>query len=288
MGADHQPLRPSGIGAHSCDRRFKPISLTLGANQAVQFHSQGLERGNPGVPASVFDEEGRSVASPPVQVYANEGAGGFTLATERFIAGGVPEVVFARKALIGDFHHDGQPDLLVADHRYDFPPYPGAHPVLLLSWEHRLRSAGGLELVVGYHHGAASGDIGSHGDRDIFLTHYRQVRFLQDDGSGASVRDRIAVPAELTGRGVHTTEIIDMDEDGYPELLVADHEYDDQPTAIYRGERSGGYDAPRKTLLPAVAGPGVVVDVDAGDLDEEGDRDIVRARTGSAPAFYAG
>ena len=78
-----------------------------------------------------------------------------------------------------------------------------------------------------------------------------------------------------------------MDDDGAPDLLVAGHEYEDQPTVIYWGDRSGTYDASRKTTLPAVPGRGVVVDIDAEDLDGEGDRDIVLSRTSSEP-FYAG
>ena len=162
------------------------------------------------VSASINNEDGRPVEATPVQVYANDGDGEFTLATESFITGRVPEAVHPRKALTGDFNHDGRPDIFVADTGYDFPPFPGAHPVLLLSSENGLRSVGGLEHVVGFHHGAASGDIDHDGDLDIFMTDFRQPLFLENDGSGNFVRDLSAVPTELTGRGVYTSEIIDV------------------------------------------------------------------------------
>ena len=244
--------------------------------------------------STFLNEEGGAVKATPVQVYANDGAGEFTLATERFIRGTVPEMIFPRKALTGDFNHDGRPDIFVADHGYDFPPFPGAHPVLLLSSENGLRSVGGFEEIVGFQHGAASGDIDHDGDLDIFVTDVRQPVLLENDGSGNFVPDRSALPTELIRTAVFTTEIIDVDEDGYPDLLVAGHEYDDQPTqeeqptTIYWGDGSGRYDSVRKTTLPAVAGQGVVVDVDAEDLDNDGDRDIVLTRTGSPPDFYRG
>ena len=119
------------------------------------------------------------------------------------------------------------------------------------------------------------------------MTDTRQSVFLKNDGRGRFVRDVSAVPADLEGKNVYTTELIDVDEDGYPDLLVAGHEHENAPTAIYWGDRSGTYDASRKTTLPAVAGQGIVVDIDAEDLDGDGDRDVVLDRTGSDP-FYSG
>ena len=236
---------------------------------------------------ATIHNDGRPAESAPVQLYENDGDGDFALSTESFIRGEIPESVAGRKVLTGDFNGDGKPDIFVADHGADSHPFPGAHPVLLLSSVNGLRRVAGLEHVVGFHHGAASGDIDQDGDLDIFLTDTRQPLFLENDGGGKFVRDLNAVPAELKERGAFTTEIIDVDDDGAPDLLVAGHEYEDQPTVIYWGDRSGTYDASRKTTLPAVPGRGVVVDIDAEDLDGDGDRDIVLSRTSSEP-FYAG
>ena len=225
----------------------------------------------------------------PVQVYANDGDGEFRLATERFIKGYIPEVILARKALTGDFNGDGRSDIFVAGTGSDVPPFPGEPPVLLLSSEGGLRSADGLEHLVGFWHGAASGDIDLDGDLDIFMADFRQSVFLMNDGLGNFVRDLSAVPSELTQRGVYTTEIIDVDEDGYLDLLVAGHEFEGQPSAVYWGDDSGRYNASRMTALPAVAGQGIVVDIDAEDLDGDGDRDIVLDRTTSDDDLgYAG
>ena len=231
----------------------------------------------------VFTASGDWTANPtPVEMYANDGAGGFSLATGRFIHGEIPELVHPRKALTGDFNGDGRLDVFVAGHGYDQPPWPGEPPVLLLSSENGLQNVGGLRDLVGFHHGAASADADLDGDLDVFMTDHSigQSVFLENDGRGRFVQDVGAVPADLERKNVYTTEFIDVDEDGYPDLLVAGHEHENAPSAIYWGDGSGAYDASRKTVLPAVAGQGIVVDVDAEDLDGDGDRDVVLSRTG--------
>ena len=70
-------------------------------------------------------------------------------------------------------------------------------------------------------------------------------------------------------------------------MLVGGHEYEDAPTAIYWGNSSGEYSDSRKTIIPEVIGQGVVVDIDVGDLDCDGNKDIVINRTSSDP-FYVG
>ena len=99
------------------------------------------------------------------------------------------------------------------------------------------------------------------------------------------------------GLGIFTAEILDVDGDVWPDLLLAGHEVlaghtveggvPEWPTTIYWGDPSGTYEDTRKTILPAVEGQGVVVDIDAEDLDGDGDRDIVLNRTSDDP-FYEG
>ena len=156
---------------------------------------------------ATIHNDGRPAESAPVQLYENDGDGDFALSTESFIRGKIPESVAGRKVLTGDFNGDGRPDIFVADHGADSHPFPSAHPLLLLSSVNGLRSEAGLEHVVGFHHGAASGDIDQDGDLDIFLTDTRQPLFLENDGGGKFVRDLNAVPAELKRkRRVHDGE----------------------------------------------------------------------------------
>ena len=218
----------------------------------------------------------------PVEFYANDGAGGFALANDIF-AGDVPELVHARKALPGDFNGDGRLDVFVAGHGYDREPFPGESPVLILSTASGLQQAEGLDDWVGFFHGAASADIDHDGDLDVVLTDFTRLVLLVNDGRGRFSEATDMLPP----RGAFTTELIDVDFDGYVDLLVAGHE-DDNPSEIYWGDHSLRYTAARRTTLPAVPGQDTVVDIDADDLDGDGVRDIVLTRTGGGDNFYQG
>ena len=227
----------------------------------------------------------------PVEIYFNDGNGNFRL-DNSFFQGSIPELVHPRKAITGDFNGDGRLDIFVAGHGYDQPPYPGEAPVLLLSTENGLRQIEGLDHLVGFHHGAAAADIDNDGDLDIFVTHSNWFPFfLINDGDGVFSHDVDVLPSEINYRGIYTSELVDVDNDGYPDLLVGGHEHEPEnvgtPTTIYWGSATGQYDDSRKTILPGVDGRRIVVDIDVGDLDGDGNQDIVLNRTAEEP-FYRG
>ena len=218
----------------------------------------------------------------PVEFYANDGNGEFALANEIF-DGDVPELVHPRKALPGDFNGDGQLDVFIAGHGYDQEPFPGESPVLLLSSDGGLKAADGLENWVGFFHGAASADVDYDGDLDVVLTDFGPPILLKNNGVGEFTEALDSTP----DRRAFTTELIDVDDDGFIDLLLAGHE-NDNPTEIYWGNRSRTYIDAKRTVLPAVPGQDTVVDIDADDLDGDGVRDIVVTRTGGGDNFYQG
>ena len=242
----------------------------------------------------VFAAPGLNTPNPkPVEMYLNEGNDEFRRSEEIFL-GETPTVILGRKSIPGDFNGDGRLDIFVAGHGYDEPPFPGERPVLILSSEDGLRDAPkGLENLVGFHHGAASGDIDYDGDLDILVTNnFAPSTFLLlNDASGSFSFDQSRLP-DLTWQLIFTAEILDVDGDLWLDLLLAGHEFDEPglpgwPTTIYWGDPSGTYEDARKTVLPGVEGWGVVVDIDAEDLDGDGLREVVLNRTRSDP-FYAG
>ena len=227
----------------------------------------------------------------PVEIWENVDSG-FVLNTQKFFSGNVPEVVAIRKTLVGDFNGDDKPDLFLATHGPAAPPLPREEPpFLFLSTDNGFVQAQGLDHLVGYNHGAASADIDQDGDLDIFVTDTaNDPFFLINDGNGNFERNTNAVPSAINDQGVYTAELVDVDDDGYPDLLVGGHEeeeYGAVPTTIYWGNSSGEYSDSTKTILPEVNGQGIVVDIDVGDLDCDGNKDIVVNRTGSDP-FYVG
>lgn len=237
------------------------------------------------VAPSFYTEE-----STPVEIYFNDGDGNFSL-DNSFFQGSIPELVHPRKAITGDFNGDGRLDIFVAGHGYDKPPFPGEAPVLLLSTENGLRQVDGLDHLVGFLHGAASADIDNDGDLDIFVTDITNGPFfLINDGEGVFSHTVDVLPSEINAQAIFTTELVDVDSDGYPDLLVGGHENQEDgkaPTAIYWGNATGQYDGSRKTILPEVNGQGIIVDIDAGDLDGDGNVEIVVNRTAEEP-FYSG
>lgn len=85
-------------------------------------------------------------------------------------------------------------------------------------------------------------------------------------------------------------ELVDVDIDGYVDLLVGGHEHE-APTQILWGDSTGLYSTARRTTIPEVGGHGVIRDIDVGDVDADGDRDIVVSRTGDdqgSVGFYVG
>ena len=230
-----------------------------------------------------------TVNATPVEMYLNEGADAFRLDNGIF-QGAVPGLVHPRKAIAGDFNGDGRLDIFVAGHGYDKPPFVGESPLLLLSSATGLNKAAGLEHLVGFHHGAASADIDNDGDLDIFVTDTtNDPYFLINDGTGNFRRSVLAVPPEINNQAIYTAELVDVDNDRYPDLLVGGHEfgYGAVPTTIYWGNNSGKYSSSRRTELPKVNGQGTAIDIDVGDLDGDGNKDIVVNRTGENP-FYSG
>jgi hypothetical protein len=112
---------------------------------------------------------------------------------------------------------------------------------------------------------------------------------LINDGLGGFTQDLARLTSELNNQQFYTSELIDIDQDGYIDLIAAGHEFETMATVIYWGSASGTYLATSKTLLPEVVGQGVILDIDAEDLDGDGRTDIVLTRTGGGnDNFYDG
>lgn len=225
----------------------------------------------------------------PAEVYINNGMGGFDLSTG-FFGAESPGGVHPRKVLPGDFNGDGKPDLFVLDHGYDREPFAGAHPYALLSSDNGYVLAEGLADVIGFHHGGASADIDADGDLDVLVTdNFTRPFFFVNDGNGGFVWDTTRVQG-IEYTGIFTAELVDVDLDGYVDLIAAGHEYDGFATQILWGDQSGVFSTLRALILPAVRGHGTVVDIDVADTDGDGDRDVVLNRTGddTGPGWYNG
>ena len=228
-----------------------------------------------------------SGVTEPIRIMINAG-GSFVDQTATVLSNAHPGVVHARKVLVGDYNGDGWPDLFVIGHGYDQPPFPGEFPLLFLSnGNGTLRYDNSLEAMVGFHHGGASGDVDHDGDIDILVVQQHHPFVLVNNGSGVFTKDPARIPAEAEWKNWFTGELLDADSDGHLDVVIGGHEFESAPTTVYWGNGSGGFSADRKTILPAIADKGIVLDYASEDIDGDGDRDMVVSRTGSSP-FYSG
>lgn len=221
-----------------------------------------------------------------VRMYRNNG-GVFTQDDTVWAGSPIPSTIWGRKALTGDYNGDGKPDFAVIATGWDAPPFPGAPPLVLLSSANgTYTKATGLDGIIGFHHGGASGDIDNDGDIDIFLTsgggNIGVPLFLINDGSGNFTANTDRVPCELTGAvPLFSAELIDIDGDGYLDLQVGGVEppSGSLPTTIYWGSTTGYYSAAQSTQLPTAPGFTDQLDFDARDLDGDSKRDLLITRT---------
>ena len=231
----------------------------------------------------------------PAEMYLNDGTGSFYPNTN-FFGGNPPGRISPRKAIVGDFNGDNRMDIFVFCHGYDLPPFPGEAPYVILSSPNGYMLGSGLDTFIGFHHGGASGDIDADGDLDVFVTNSPSGTpfFLINDGTGSFTQDTARIEG-IAYEQLYTTELVDVDNDDFLDLLAAGHEYNPEgegfPTQILWGDSTGIYSTTKATILPGIVGHGVVTDIDVSDTDGDGDKDIVINRTGSGDenhGFYEG
>jgi hypothetical protein len=148
--------------------------------------------------------------------------------------------------------------------------------------------------------GVAIGDLGNTGRFSIFVTNfsdeynalYRQEKdFLFSDASFASQTARASLP--MVGWGTH---FFDYDNDGWLDLLVVNgHVYPQverarlatsyrQRKLLYRNNRNGTFTETTTSAGAALMEPAVSRGSAAGDLDNDGDLDIVVNNLDGAPS----
>lgn len=189
-----------------------------------------------------------------------------------------------RKILTGDYNGDNLMDAFIIGHGYDASPFPGESPVLLLNNGNGFNYQK-LTNVSGFFHGGSSADFDNDGDLDIFINgtpSTEQFVFLINDGSGNFSPTSEFIDEEFHHNSkYYTSEFIDMDSDGFIDLLLAGHEHEGANTLILWGNSSGKYYMDLSSTIPQVSGYNIVVDIDALDLDNDGDKDLILNRVDS-------
>lgn len=204
-----------------------------------------------------------------------------------------------RKIITGDYNNDGKLDAFIIAHGYDDNPFPGEPQVLLINngkgFDYKK-----LDDLSGFYHGGSSADFDNDGDLDIFIVGSpsgdRNSVFLINDGSGNFVYSTDYFDNERYWRhgSYYTAEFIDIDQDGYMDIIMGGHFGNDHnieigdnaPPIIFWGNSYGKYFQNLSTELPTIENYKIAVDFDSEDIDGDGDRDIIVNRVSDGDGIY--
>ncbi|NND72577.1 MAG: VCBS repeat-containing protein [Rhodothermales bacterium] len=219
----------------------------------------------------------------------NDGSGIFS-PDESAFTNGPPPATHARKSLVADFDGNGLDDVMILDHGFDAQPFPGNQPKLVLQSSSGQFTWSRIEAQTGFHHGGAAGDVDNDGDIDVFVGGFDPI-LLINDGSGSFTSNSNRFSGSI--QKIFSAELIDVDRDGYLDILAGAHERDNDVTSIYWGGSNGNYSDSRRTVIPAAGSFGAVLDFDVVDINSDGLLDIIINRTrdgddGPGQGFYQG
>jgi hypothetical protein len=138
-----------------------------------------------------------------------------------------------RKMVVADFNGDGRPDVFIACHGIDAPPFPGEHPRFLMS-----QANGTYKNLLAdfscFCHGAAAADVKQNGYADLvvvdtmiaktpyYLTNNHNGTFTQDLSRMPESVAPFSYPGQTTlfGKQIFSIELIDFGHRGLYDLFV--------------------------------------------------------------------
>ncbi|WP_442795578.1 FG-GAP repeat domain-containing protein [Pelobium manganitolerans] len=216
----------------------------------------------------------------------------FSFAKDQSVfSGAVPTMLNPRKAIVGDFDKNGWLDVFFVGSGFDAGSYTGETAKILMNNNGKFTSKD-ISMAKGYIASAAAGDIDNDGDLDLFITDNKSIsRFLINDGKGNFTEDLSIYPSDLWGKAYYASELYDVNNDGYLDIVTGGHEHNSAQTIILLGNASGKFMTSKMLAIPAVFGFGVVVDIDFIDYDKDGKTDVLVTRTGDGKGeqgYYKG
>lgn len=192
-------------------------------------------------------------------------------------------MALGRQILIADYNNDKVADIYIADHGVGKPD--GYRDSYFLSqpnglWLESSNTHLSHSNFKVYDHGAATGDIDNDGDMDVVITTMGSgLQCLINDGTGFLKKRKCG------GSFAFALELADMDGDGDLDAIVGGHENNTSSmfTGIHWNNGQGNFSKNNMTRLPQHKKKwGVIPELSAWDLDNDGDMDIVLSRAGSS------
>jgi hypothetical protein len=212
----------------------------------------------------------------------------------------IPSTVHPREFVTADFNNDGKLDLFVADHGWDTAPYPGGQNQLILSGPNGWTNAtANLPQRLDFTHSTAVGDFNRDGNVDIFLGNTATVpapfsaSILYGNGKGQFNESTASLPNELKGSDAlrsTSVSLSDLNNDGWIELIIGNEGNNPKGQSIVYWNDSGLFSNSHASLIPSGYFGNKneqILDIQAGDLDGDGIKEIVLLSTQNNP-FYDG
>jgi hypothetical protein len=235
----------------------------------------------------------------PLKVFLNSGKGLFSDGTSRVFPGGAPLTGYANfPSIVGDFTGDGRTDWLLVDHGLEIgtPPFPGARNKFLVGNADGTMSdmsETALFAAPAFNHNGSAADVDGDGDLDVMISGLntsnqdpRRGLLMINDGTGHFSDGSDRLPTAITGQAMDdyfhgANKLADLNGDGRQDLVVGRYSpyMTDSLARIYMQDETGHFSEALRVNAPA----GVqnlpyymgVSQIDAGDLDGDGDADLV-------------
>ena len=161
---------------------------------------------------------------------------------------------------VADFNSDGIDDVFISCHGFDSDPFPGEHSYVILSVADS--SEDKSEFVIkrvterkSFAHNSTIMDVNNDGHLDVLLieTNGKRTKVVYHAGNS---RGNFSQERTIwqTKHGGYIIEAIDIDKDGFAELIVGGTEHDNFATRILWNNGDGKFK--KSTVLPKVKGTG--------------------------------
>ncbi len=236
----------------------------------------------------------RSYRPVPDRLYRNLGNGKFSDVTQ---SAGISKADGAGLGVaIGDYNLDGWLDVYVANDANPNQLWMNSHDG---TFKDEGMLAGAAVNAAGNPEGSmgiASGDFDRDGDEDIFITNIVGETFVlyQNDGHGnfEDVRTKVGIAAPTAAFTGFGTDWFDYDNDGWLDLFAANGAVNiveaqrGQPTPfrmknqLFRNTGTGRFEETSAAAGPAFARPEISRAAAFGDIDNDGDVDVLVTNNG--------
>ena len=241
----------------------------------------------------------RGLPPETISFYQNDGHGNFTDVSDPLHITG-PKSYYGFTALTGDFDNDGWPDIFIACdstaslyyHNLGGKMFEEIGVRAGLAYNEDGREQAGM--------GSAAADFDGDGLLDIFKTNFADdTHTLYKNAGGNNFEDDtigsgLAVNTKYLGWG---TAFIDIDNDGWKDLIAANgHVYPEvdnantaekfkQPRLLYWNRGDGQFFDISSEAGPGIVGPHASRGLATGDLDNDGNEEVVIVNMGEGPSL---